>query len=258
MKLNKIVIIWFMLIGVIFADQLSTITANKVLKAGVKADFEPFGFLDSNNQLVGFDVDIAKFIAKELGVEIELIPVTSANRIEMLLNNNIDIIAASMTHKKTRDKDIDFSISYYFDGQGILAKSSSTASNYNDFQGKKIATLAGSVSGKVFEAISPLAKISYYDTADLLLAAFEKGEIDAITSDSTFLSEKAKKSNGKYKMIGKPFTIEPYAVGMRENESNFRDEINFAIQKMVKTGYYDEIYLKWLGQKPSVRPELWP
>lgn len=87
--------------------------------------------------------------------------------------------------------------------------------------------------------------------------AFEKGEIDAITSDSTFLSEKAKKSNGKYKMIGKPFTIEPYAVGMRENESNFRDEINFAIQKMVKTGYYDEIYLKWLGQKPSVRPELW-
>lgn len=258
MRIYRFLALFLIMFGISFGDQLATITSNGVLKAGVKSDFEPFGFIDSKNELVGFDVDIAKFIAKELNVKIELTPVTSANRMEMLLGNNIDIIVASMIHKKVRDKDIDFSISYYFDGQGILAKNSLVASSYNDFQGKKIGTLVGSASGKVFEAISPLAKISYYDTIDLLFAAFDKGEIDAITSDSTFLYEKAKKSNGKYKMIGNPFTIEPYAVGIRENESNLRDEVNFAIQKMVKTGYYDEIYMKWFGQKPTVKPELWP
>lgn len=258
MKLNKIIALWLLLLGFAFGDQLSTITSNGVIKIGVKNDFEPFGFINEKNQVVGFDVDIAKFIAKELNVSVELVTVTSDNRIPQLLEQKIDLIIASMTHKKVRDKDIDFSISYYFDGQGILAKNALVASSYNDFNGKKIGTLAGSASGKVFEAISPLAKVSYYDTVDLLFAAFDKGEIDAITSDSTFLSVKAKKSNGKYKMIGTPFTIEPYGVGIRENESNLRDEVNFAIQKMVKSGYYDEIYLKWFGQKPSVKPELWP
>ncbi len=57
-------------------------------------------------------------------------------------------------------------------------------------------------------------------------------------------------------MIGKSFTIELYAVGIRENESNLRDEVNFIIQKMVKSGYYDEIYEKWFGQKTTTKPEL--
>lgn len=258
MKLNKVVALLLIMVGILFADQLSTITTDKVIKVGVKADFEPFGFLDEKSQLVGFDVDIAKFIASELGVSIELVPVTSDNRIPQLLDKKIDLIVASMTHKKARDKDIDFSISYFFDGQSILAKSFLTASNYNDFQGKRIGAVTGASSGKVFEAISPLSKVTYYDTYDAVLNALEKSEIDAITSDSAFLSNKVKKSNGKYKMIGKPFTIEPYGVGIRENESNLKDEVNFAIQKMVKNGYYNEIYLKWFGEKPLAKPELWP
>lgn len=258
MKLNKIIILLLMMVATLFADQLSTITTDKAIKIGVKVDFEPFGFMDEKNQLVGFDVDIAKLIAKELGVSIELIPVTSDNRIPLLLDKKIDLIIASMTHKKTRDKDIDFSISYFYDGQTIMARNSLIAASYNDFQGKKVGAVTGATSGKVLEAISPLAKVIYYQNYDEVSIALDKGEIDAITSDSAFLSNKARKSNEKYKMIGKPFTIEPYAVGIRENESNLRDEVNFIIQKMVKSGYYDEIYEKWFGQKPTTRPELWP
>lgn len=257
MNIGRFIALFLMTLSILFADQLEKITTTGLLKAGVKSDFEPFGFFDPKNQLIGFDIDIAKFIAKELNVKIELVPVTSDNRISLLLEQKIDIIVASMTHKKIRDKDIDFSISYYFDGQGILGKDSLVANDYNDFQGKKLGTL-GAVSGKVFEIISPLTRIYYYDTVELLFSALDKDEIDAITSDTTFLYEKAKKSNGKYKMIGNPFTIEPYAVGIRENESNLRDEVNFAIQKMVKTGYYDAIYIKWFGVKPTVKPELWP
>lgn len=258
MKLKKIVIMLFLIVGTLFADQLSTIKTSGVLKVGVKADFEPFGFIDANKQQVGFDIDIAKFIAKELGVSVELVTVTSDNRIPQLLENKIDIIIASMTHKKVRDKDIDFSISYFYDGQSIMGKESLVAGSFNDLQGKKVGAVEGATSGKVLEAVSPLAKITYYKTYDLLLNALEKNEIDAITTDATFLANKVKSSNGKYKLIGKPFTIEPYGVGMRENESNLRDEINFTIQKMVKNGYYDEIYLKWFGEKPTTKPVLWP
>lgn len=89
MRIYKFIALFLILFGTLFADQLETITSNGLLKAGVKNDFEPFGFFNSKNELVGFDIDIAKFIAKELNVKIEFVPVTSANRMEQLIENNI-------------------------------------------------------------------------------------------------------------------------------------------------------------------------
>lgn len=244
--------------GVIYADKLADIKKAGVLKAGVKNDFDPFGFVSRTGKIIGFDIDMLEYITKQLGVKLELIPVTSANRIDHILQDKVDVVAASMTHKIKRDKKIDFTITYFFDGQAILARRSSSAKNYKDYEGKKVGALKGSTSGKVFEVVQPTSKVIYFDNVPIMIEAIKTKKIDAATSDYAFLSTKAKKSRGTLKTVGKPFTIEPYGMGIKENESNLRDELNFIIQKSVKTGVYDKIYKKWFNKKPRKKPTLWP
>jgi polar amino acid transport system substrate-binding protein len=240
------------------ANQLKEIQQKGEIVVGVKNDFDPFGFVSRKGKIIGFDIDMAKFIAKELGVKLKLVPVTSSNRIPMLLDKRIDIIMASMTHKVSRDKDIDFSISYFYDGQAILVRRESKIRSYNDFVNRKIAAVKGASSGKVFSVVQPLSQIKYYDTYEDAFKAIDAKEVDGMTSDFAFLSVKAKKSNFKYKTAGKPFTVEPYGIGIRENESDLRDEINFILQTSVKKGIYDRIYKKWFNKLPLKKPVLWP
>jgi polar amino acid transport system substrate-binding protein len=227
-----------------YADKLTDIQRSGVLKAGVKKN-------------VGFDIDLIKYIASQLNVKLKLIPIvdTKANSI---FKNDVDVLIASVTHKIKRDKNIDFSISYFFDGQSILAKSNSIATNLKYYNKKKVGALTNSLSGKIFKALVPNSEIIYLKNIVELKKALYNGKIECITSNYAFLSKIANKSNKKLKLIGKPFTIEPYGIGLKENESNLRDELNFAIQKAVKTGEYTKIYKKWFNTKPRRMPVLWP
>src|SRR6266851_2512804 len=90
------------------------------LLAGVKLDTPPFGFLDDKNEPAGFDIELVKKVGERLGVPVELVKVTSPTRIPLLVSGNVDLVAASMTHTRERDKTIDFSITYYTGGQSLL------------------------------------------------------------------------------------------------------------------------------------------
>ncbi len=115
------VLVMFMAAGTARADgTIDAIKARGKLLAGVKYDTPPFGYLDDKNQVVGFDVDLMREIAKALGVEIELVKVTSPTRIPLLVSGNVDIVAASMTHTREREGTIDFSITYYTGAQALM------------------------------------------------------------------------------------------------------------------------------------------
>ena len=113
-----------------FADQLSDVKRAGVLKAGVKYDFKPFGFVNAKGKVVGFDIDLLKYVSKELGVKVKFQQVTSKTRIPMVAAGTIDIAAASMTHKQMRDDTIDFTISYFFDGQSMLVRKNEKKRSY--------------------------------------------------------------------------------------------------------------------------------
>jgi len=257
---NKIIvyILSLLLVSSVFADKLADIKESGILKVGVKTDFEPFGFTNRNGEIIGFDIDIMKAIAKNIGVKLELIPVTSKNRIQYILENKVDVVAASMTHKIKRDKQIDFTITYFYDGQAILASRKSMATSYKSFVDKKVGAQIGSSSGKVFEVIQPLCEVVYKEDMKEIINDLYDGKIDAVTSDYSFLKTIAKKSKGKLKMIGHKFTIEPYGIGLPENESNLRDALNLSIQDMVKTKEYKKVYKKWFKTNPLKSPTLWP
>jgi len=220
---------------------------------------EPFGFKSRTGVIIGLDIDILRFIAKELRVKLQLVPIRVSEFIDNIDSDNVDIVAAAITHTLQRDKKVDFTISYFYDGQSILSNSKSSAISYKNFEGKNIGAIKGTTSSRVFKVIQPLSNIIYFDDYNDMFTSLTNGNIDAITSDSAYLFKKVQKSKGKLKMIGKPFTLEPYAMAIKENESNLRDIVNFAIQKFVKTGEYEKEYKKWFGKRLLKRkPVLCP
>lgn len=255
---KKIIFLVLIMMQFMYADKLEDIKSAGILNIGVKYDFRPFGYLDNKGRLVGFEIDIAKLIASKLRVSIKFFQVTSKNRIPRLLRDDIDIIIASMTHMRSRDKDIDFSISYFFDGQSILASSDEMGSSYKDFKNRKVGAVRGSTSGVQFKKLVPTSKIVYFTEYPQALRALRKGNIDAITTDYIWCMTQAKNSNGLLKVIGDKLSYEPYGIGVPENESRLRDAINIALQDLVKEGLYSEVYEKWFGTKPEKFPTLWP
>lgn len=240
------------------ANQLKEIQQKGEIVVGVKQDYDPFGFISRTGKTIGFEIDLASYIAQKLGVKLKLVPVTPRDRISMLLSKKVDIIIATMTHNRFIDQEIDFSITYFYDGKAMLVQKDSPVNSYQDFQNKTMGAVKGESSGEVFEVIQPLATIKYYENYKQLFDALDKKEIEGITSDYAFLLAKVKKNRFKYKIVGKAFTIEPYGVALRENQSDLRDEINFIIQASVKSGYYDEIYKKWFNKLAYKKPILWP
>ena len=247
-----------MLSGVAYADKLADIKEAGVLKAGVKYDFKPFGFVNEAGKVVGFDIDLLKYISADLGVDVKFQQVTSKTRIPLVSGGQIDIAAASMTHKVMRDDTIDFTISYFFDGQSMLVRKDERIRTAKGFAGKKVGAIQGATSGENFKKASPKAKIVYFQEYPQAVMALKKGKIDAVTTDLVWCSTQAADSKGKLKVTGGTLSVEPYGMGIAENESNFRDAVNFAIQKSVKDGTYSKLYKKWFGENPKVLPEVWP
>ncbi len=247
-----------MLSGIAFADKLSEVQEAGVLKAGVKYDFKPFGFVNEKNKVVGFDIDLLKYIAKDLGVKVKFQQVTSKTRIPLVSSGQVDIAASSMTHKVKRDETIDFTVSYFFDGQSMLVRKDERTRTAKGFAGKKVGAIQGATSGENFKKASPKAKIVYFQEYPQAVMALRKGKIDAVTTDLVWCSTQAKDSNGALKVTGGTISNEPYGMGIPENESNFRDAVNFSIQKAVSDGTYTSLYKKWFGEKPKQLPEVWP
>ncbi len=118
------------------AGTIDKIKSRGKLIAGVKDSVFPFGFIDEKGNLVGFECDLVTYIAGKLGVPAEFKPVTSQTRIPTLKEGNVDLLAATMTHTKTRDDEIDFSITYIYDEQKLLVKKGSPIKSYKDLAGK--------------------------------------------------------------------------------------------------------------------------
>ena len=246
------------------------IQKTKVLRVGVMTDSIPGAFYNDKKEWVGMDVDIAEELAKRLGCTLERVAVNNKTRIAFVQQGRIDVSVANMTHKRERDKSIDFSITYFFDGQKLLAKKGQYT-RWEDFVGKKIATMQGTTSEI---NIKNLLKRLGDPNADKNVISFQKesecyqalkmGRVAAWTTDSTILLGYAAQDPGKFELVGNFFSNEPYGMGLPEDDSKLRDAVNFAIQDMWADGTYMKIYNKWYGpDTPYSFPmteqiEMWP
>lgn len=235
------------------ADTLAEVKKKGVLVAGVKDSLPPFGYVDPNTrEIVGYDIDFCKAIAKKLGVKLELKPVTSASRMPQLMEGNIDIIVATMTKNPERAKQIDFSDTYFFTGQKFLTKKG-TVKSLKDLDGKKIGSAKGSTSEQNAAKAVPTATILSFDDYPQGVLALQQGKIVAVTTDESILAgllgklNKEQSTKGKYEIPDIQISDEPYGIGMRKGDKNLVDFVNKTIGEMEKTGEAKKIFDKWFG-----------
>ncbi len=250
-----------------FAGKLEDIKKNGELKAGVKDSQVPFGYVDEKtSQIVGFEIDLMQALATRLGVKLKTLPVTSATRIPMLTQGEVDIVAATMTHQKGRESQIDFSITYFMTGQRLLVKKDGGIKSVKDLSGKKIGSAKGSTSEQNAKKANPEAIIISYETYPEAFLALKQGKVDAVTTDEAILVglQYADDKPESWDIVGDYISLEPYGFGLVENDSKFRDFVNLALMDMWEKGEYQKIYEKWFGKttKNNIpltwKMELWP
>ncbi len=228
--------------------------------AGVRYDARPFGFIDEDEKVKGFDIDLCREIAyRILGDRdaIEFRQVTSSNRIFAITSGSVDFVAATMSITRKRQQIINFSNPYYIAGQAVMVPKNSAVNTINDLAGKKIIVSLGSTSEKNIRKMFPTAEILGFRTYTDAFSALRTGRGDALTTDDTiiygFLSE-----NPDYKMLRERLTREPYGFGFKKDVKTLvlRDTINMALKELAQDGTIAKLEQKWLNQTDSNNIEI--
>ncbi|MGD0275280.1 MAG: ABC transporter substrate-binding protein [Syntrophales bacterium] len=231
---------------------LEDVKKKGIMVGGVKDSTPGFGYIDEKTQeIVGYDVDFLKYIAKKLGVKLELKPVTSATRMLQLIVGNIDIIAATMTKTPERARQIDLSYTYFFTGQKFITSKKDHIIKFSDLEGKKIGTVKGSTFEQNAKKALPKATILSFDDYPQVFLALEQGKVAAVTTEESILADILAKAPNKknYEIPNIQISDEPYALGVRKGDIKFLDFVNATLLEMEKNGEAGKIFNKWFGPK---------
>ena len=219
------------------------------IKIGVKYDVPPFGFKNPRSGNVeGFDVDVAKAIAADLGVKATLIEAISDNRIPFLKDGTADLILSTMTINAERDEEIDFSEPYFIARGAIAVKKSDTSiTGVKDLAGKKVCTVLGSTYEETLKKQAPKAERVTVDTYSECLERMQNGAVDAESTDDAILAGHVKQ-DPSLKVLGARLTTEPYGAGIKDGDTAFKAFVDESLQKFKDDGRWATTYEKWVGQ----------
>ncbi len=241
------------------AGTLQDVKARGKLIAGVKTDFPPFGFVDEKGVNKGFDVDVAKALAKGLfGKEsaVEFVAVTSGNRIAFLTTNKIDVILASMTITEERKKVIDYSIPYFMSGHLLLVHKDSKIQKYQDLAGKKVSTTQGSTGDIVIGELVPTAERIKFQHNSESFQALKDRRVEAFVQDDVLLLDFQKRNPG-LKITGwPPFRPAPYGLGVRKGDKEWLEFVDATLSKIKQSGEYQKLWDKWFGENKKALLQL--
>ena len=238
------------------ASLLEAVKARGKVIVGVKKDTPNFGMTTDTGEIVGFDVDIAKAVAKKLGVGIELVPVTSATRTALLQQGRIDMIAATMTHYMKRDGAIDFSIGYFYSPQTLLVRADSGIKSMADMAGKRAGSAIGAGAVENMKKAQPKLTVQTFESYPASFLALQQGLIDAVGTDLIILAglrAKAAKPCDFEILPGATFGGGEYALGLPENDSDWRDAVDHALIHIWNDGTWRQIYEKWIGPNSALK-----
>ena len=213
------------------------------IRIGIKFDQPGLGFKKSGTY-VGFDVDVAKYIAKKLGYsedEIVWKEAPSKQREAMLQNGDVDMILATYSITDERKTAVSFAGPYFVAGQDLLVRKDDHSINGpEDLNGKRLCSVTGSTSAatvkeKFASEVQLMEQPGYAECATALFS----GIVDAVTTDDIILAGLASASRGKLRVVGKPFTQEYYGVGIKKGDTALAKKINAAITEMIKDGSWE-------------------
>ena len=221
------------------------------LKVGVNTDSRPFAFYNENGELVGYDVDLAKYVTEYIlgtNKRVKFIPVTPSDRLLKISTGEVDIVIATMTITPQRQEIIKFSIPYDTAGQALLVRSSSKISSMGDLSEQNVGVIWGTTAEKNMTALLPTANIVGFKSYNDAYNALKEGKIEAITSDDTILSRFAL-SDKQVVLLPKRYSREPYGIGFRKGKGSekLREALDDAISDLKQKNVINRIHKQWLG-----------
>jgi glutamate transport system substrate-binding protein len=225
---------------------------NKKVTVGVKFDQPGLGMKNPDGSVTGFDVDVATFVAQQLGYkpdEIEWKEAPSGQRENLIQNGQVSYIVATYSITPEREQKVAFAGPYFQTGQSLLVRADNTdivgpESLQNN---KKLCSVSGSTPAQRIKDKYPGVQLQQYDTYSACVEALKNGAIDAVTTDAVILAGYAAQSPGTMKLVGQPFSTELYGIGLSKNDNALRAQINDAIQKMIDGGQWKVAFEKNLG-----------
>ncbi|MGI9276414.1 MAG: transporter substrate-binding domain-containing protein [Endozoicomonas sp.] len=228
---------------------LNEIIERGTLRVGMEAGYMPFEMTDKRGQIVGFDVDVARQMAKAMGVKLELVNTAWDGIIPALLTKKFDIIMSGMTLTPQRNLQINFAEPYIVVGQTILLRKGveKEIKNYRDLNSSKyiVATKLGTTGEQATKRYLGKADIRLFETeADGALEALN-GKADAFVYDLPFNAIYSSQNPGKLTHLDTAFTHEPLAWGVRKGDPDFLNWLNNFLRQIKGDGTYDKIYGKW-------------
>ena len=232
------------------ADALDEIKARGVLRVGMEPGYMPFELVNQKGEIIGFDVDMAKRMAKALGVKLELVSTAWDGIIPSLITGKFDVIMSGMTVTEERSQTVDFANPYIIIGQTALIRKdlAKKIKSYKDLNTAeyKISSKLGTTGEFAAKEKIPKAQYFSYETEHEALMELVNGKIDAFIYDAPYNAVAfAEKGQGKLVFLDKPFTDEPLGWAVRKGNPKFVAWLNEFLAKSKQDGSYTKVYNKW-------------
>ena len=229
-------------------------TLNKIIQrgkliVGMEVEYWPFEYADTKGNPVGFDVDIARLIAKELGVKLEIKDIEWTGLIPSLQSGKVDMIISGMTRTLERSKAVTFTDPYFETGLCVLL-SAKKAGDVKDLDqlnqpGRIIAVRTGTTGDFIATKKFPKAEIRRYKDETACVREVVSGRVDAFIYDQISIAKHHKQNPETTKAILKPFTKEPFAIAIRKGDFDFLNWLNLFLETIKSDGRYNELYEKY-------------
>ncbi|MBJ7539394.1 transporter substrate-binding domain-containing protein [Marinomonas transparens] len=229
------------------ADVLQDIKDRKVIRIAVPQDFPPFGSIGKDLKPQGIDVDMANYIAKEMGVDLTIIPVTSANRIPYLQTKKVDLVISSLGKNPEREKAIDFSTPYAPFFLGVFGSKDVSVDAIADLADKTVGVTRGSVEDLELEKYAPKSvNVRRFEDNNTTLTAYLSGQVNLIATGNLVATEIAKRQPSRAPEAKFMLKDSPCYIGLAEGEVALQAKVNELIKKALASGELNSISMKWL------------
>ncbi|MBX3608032.1 MAG: transporter substrate-binding domain-containing protein [Piscinibacter sp.] len=236
-------------------NALDEIVAKKQITIAIPTDFPPYGFVGTDLKPQGLDIDMAQLIGAKLGVAVELVPVTSANRIPYLQTKKADLVISTLGKNPEREKVIDFTAAYSPFFQAVFAAKSVAIKGPGDLAGKSVGVTRGAIEDMELTKLAPAsADVKRFEDNNATVSAFVSGQVQAIATGASVagnLMARNPQLGTEFKFVLKD---SPNFIGVAKGEDKLRAKVNEIIAGAKAAGELDKLATKWLGRPAGELP----
>ncbi|HBY4322674.1 transporter substrate-binding domain-containing protein [Klebsiella pneumoniae] len=228
------------------ADQLQDIEKRGVIRIAVPQDFPPFGSVGTDLQPQGYDIDMARYLAKSMKLKLQLVPVTSANRVPYLQTDKVDLVISSLGKNAEREKVIDFSRAYAPFFLGVFGPKGAELKDAAALSGKSIGVTRGAVEDMVLTSVAPqAAQIKRYEDNNTTLSAYLSGQVQYVATGNLVVAI-SRQNADKAPVPSFMLKDSPCFIGLKKNEPALKAKVDTLIEQGIKDGTLNGLSEKWL------------